>query len=70
MTAGAYITDFGQPLRVTLPDGSEAEPIPRYGVWLWNSARQRHEVAETSDDLEALRAKYGQAVPVIPIGAR
>lgn len=54
------ITDSGTALRVQWADGRTIT-IPRYGAWVWNAARQRHDVAEASDDLEGLMKKY--AVP-------
>lgn len=52
-------TDMGPD--VSLRDSAGAiSHLPRYGVWKWDEAKQRHQVAEVSDDLEALRAKHGE----------
>lgn len=40
--------------------------LPRYAVWKWDAARRKHQVAEVSDDLEALRAEHG-AGPLVDL---
>ena len=58
MSGKSYFSDMGEHLTVTDQDG-RVEVLPRYGAWTWNAVKRRHEVAEVSNDLEALRAKYG-----------
>lgn len=67
MNPRTVITDWGQPLVGTDDQGGEAFTIPRYGVWLWVTSKARHECIDTGDDLEALRARYGQDLEVVPI---
>lgn len=54
-----FITDFGQPMEATNEDGELAFTIERYGVWVYNHPRQKHQVVETGSDLAALQEKYG-----------
>jgi hypothetical protein len=54
-----YYTDMGPDVSIRDSDGVTSR-LPRYGVWTWNAARGKHQVAEVSDDLEALRAKHGE----------
>jgi len=52
-------TDMGPDVLMCDTEGAMSR-LPRYGVWKWDAAKRRHEVAEVSDDLEALRAKHGE----------
>lgn len=62
---GEFITDAGFPVILTW--GDEELNIGRYGVWgdkgHWTG---KPEVIETGNDLEALKAKYGD-LPVYPL---
>lgn len=60
------ITDWGAPIPMTDADGRDAGAIPRYGVWKWVAGKARHECIDTGDDLEALRAVYGE-LEVVPL---
>lgn len=40
--------------------------IPRYGVFVWDAYRRRYGCVECSDDLDALKEKYGPA-DVVPM---
>lgn len=53
-----FITDFGEPLQATL-DGEPSFIVERYGVWVWDARKGKHQVEETSSDLEFLQNKYG-----------
>jgi hypothetical protein len=44
--------------------------LPRYGVWVFSASRRKFEVAETSDDLDALQKKYGPGLQVHDLGHR
>lgn len=59
MTKLTVYTDLGPDLQMVSPDGTTTN-LPRYGVWKWDEGRQKHQVAEVGDDLEALRAKHGE----------
>ena len=61
-----FYTDFGRQLELTSTDG-QVEHLPRYGAWGDISGRDKPEVIECGDDLDALKAKYGDA-PVHVIG--
>jgi hypothetical protein len=65
MTRG-FITDFGRPVEMTDGQG-QSSFLPRYGVWVWNPNKRRHEVTECGNDLEALRARYGADLEVVQI---
>lgn len=58
MTETTYFSDMGEHLTL-ISDEGHTETLPRYGAWMWNAVKRRHEVAEVSGDLEALRTKYG-----------
>lgn len=65
LKAKAYITDFGINLQIRGEDGITSE-LERYGVWVL-SGRGKYEVAEVSDDVQALMTKYDvPAERVIP----
>lgn len=53
-----FYTDMGRD--VTLRDSEDVTThLPRYAVWKWSNAKGKPQVAEVSDDLEALRAEHG-----------
>lgn len=54
-----YYTDMGPDVSMRDSDGVTSH-LPRYAVWTWDTARGKHQVAEVSDDLDALRAKHGE----------
>jgi hypothetical protein len=58
MNRRPFYTDMGANLELRDSTGGTMN-VPRYGVWVWDAHRQRHQVVDTGDDLEALRAKHG-----------
>lgn len=62
-----WITDLGQSVELVPDDGGEARVIGRYGIW--EACNGKAQCVDCSDDLDALRAKYGLAAdtPVHPI---
>lgn len=58
MSGKTYFSDMGEQVVLSDPE-RHTKTLPRYGVWTWNPVKRRHEVAEVSGDLEALRAKHG-----------
>ena len=65
MRSQPLYTDMGPDITMRDGDGVVTH-LPRYGVWKWDSSRQRHQVADTGDDLEALRAQHGEG-PLVPL---
>jgi hypothetical protein len=62
-----FITDFGQELPA-MKDGEIAFMVDRYGVWVWNAAKGKHQVQTTGSDLDALQSEFWPC-EVIPIGS-
>lgn len=63
-----FITDMGAQLEVKGDDGSFL--LERFGAWVWDPHKGKHQVAEVSNDLKGLQAKYGVADDrVIPMKA-
>jgi len=52
-----FITDMKTSHDFELP-GGEIMHISRYGLWRYDMAKGKHQVFETSDDLEYLKKKY------------
>lgn len=52
-----FITDMGKSYDVKLL-ASKPVHIGRYGLWRYDMAKGKHQVFETSDDLEYLKIKY------------
>lgn len=52
-----WITDLGESLVISGPKDNQL--LERYGVWSKNSYRNKLEVIEVSNDLDALTKKYG-----------
>lgn len=52
----SFVTDMGENVELKSDDGSVIR-LDRYAVWVWNG--RKHEVAETSDDPEDLKRRYG-----------
>jgi hypothetical protein len=47
-----YVTDLGPgPFDLVAPDGTVVMALPRYGVWKFDAARDKHQVILTTDDL-------------------
>ena len=66
-----FITDAGAPVELRdSATGQVARVLPRYGVWVYDRGRGKYQVAECSNDLAALQAKYAVTVPVEILGAR
>lgn len=59
-----FISDAGEQIRVVPEGGGETRVIPRYGVWVFDRSRRKYQVAECSDDPDALTAKFGVTAPV------
>lgn len=57
-----FITDNGGGFTVVNADGTPCSRVPRYGLWA-KTGSGKLEVAETSDDLEYLRKRWGQEIP-------
>jgi hypothetical protein len=56
------ITDLGdRAIELKDDNGIVRVVVDRYGVWKWNPTKERHEVIETGNDLEALQKKYPDA---------
>lgn len=58
MTTGVVFTDLGTPQPVLDAEGHVVMVLPRYAVW-GDKGRGKAEVIECSDDLEELKAKWG-----------
>ena len=52
-----FVTDMGKSFKC----GEMV--IPRYGVWAFDSSKGKHQVFETTDDLEDVFKRFGR-VPV------
>ena len=66
MPTGNFFTDWGHPLEVTdIKTGELTQAIPRYAVW-GDLGKAKDEVIEVSDDLDNLRARYGN-LPVFEV---
>lgn len=59
----SFITDMGSSIELTADEGWKMH-IPRYGVWQYSRSKQKFEVTETSDDLDAMQEKYGPGLRV------
>ena len=56
-----FITDMGKDefMTWTAKDGTQSKEIlPRYGVWIYDQSRGKHQVKETGSDLPILLQKY------------
>jgi hypothetical protein len=56
-----FITDAGTDLDMHDEQGNNIGRLHRYGIWKYDEGRGKHQVAETSDDLEGLAKKHGVA---------
>ncbi len=64
MSQGPFYTDMGAGLLLRNSEGETT--LPRFGVWKWDFAKQRHQVADVGDNLDELRAKHG-AGPLVDV---
>jgi hypothetical protein len=55
-----FITDFGKTLDVTdAKTGKVVMKLSRYGVWAYDQAKGKHQVAKTGNNLNTLMKRYG-----------
>ena len=54
---GLFIMDAGYEHTIKW-DNNETTTLPRYAVWIYSDSKGKPQVAEVSNDLEYLKAKY------------
>lgn len=54
-----FITDMGQSHTLREVETGQSVYVPRYGVWCFDPAKGKMQVAESHDDLAYLQKKYG-----------